>query len=531
MTVSRRHFMYGALLAGAIPRGGFGSVPSLQLLGYRSPNEKLNVAGIGVGGRGGSDLASVSSENVVALADVDQNALGAAKQRYPGAAAFNDFRQMLDKQAKAIDAVTIGTPDHMHGIAALSCMQLGKHVYVEKPLVRTPWEARILTQAAVKYKVATQMGNQGYSHEATRMASEIIWSGEIGDVREVHAYRGRAGWPQGAAMQKIPPPEPVPPTLNWDAWLGPAEFRPYTSGGGDGRGFYLPFNWRGHFDFGTGGLIGDWGIHILGPANMALRLGAPISVECVKQEGTSPFAIPDKMHIRWEFPARGSMPPVTVHWYVDYPSPGASDAYVPPGMTVEQMRAIPGTGPEVINISGGGGGGGRGAGGRGAGAAGGRGGGRGAAGAAAAQAQEALAEAGATAGGRGRGGGGGGMGSGYNQIFVGSKGYLGTNGRGEGVGLIPGERWAKYSGTPRIQTRSPGHARDWLRACKGGDPACSDFAVSGPYTEWVALGAIALRAPGKLMWDAANMRFTGPGATEANKYVKPFERKGWEMKL
>jgi hypothetical protein len=223
MKVSRRYFMYGALLAGAIPRGGFGSVVSLKALGYQSPNDKLNIAGIGVGGRGGSDLAGVASETIVALADVDANALAAGKQRYPNATTFNDFRQMLDKQAKGIDAVTIGTPDHMHGIAALSAMQLGKHVYVEKPLVRTPWEARILTQAAAKYKVATQMGNQGYSHEATRMASEIFWSGEIGEVREVHAWRGRASWPQGAAMQKIPPPEPVPPTLNWDAWLGPAE--------------------------------------------------------------------------------------------------------------------------------------------------------------------------------------------------------------------------------------------------------------------------------------------------------------------
>jgi hypothetical protein len=330
-------------------------------------------------------------------------------------------------------------------------------------------------------------------------------------------------------MQKIPPPEPVPPTLNWDAWLGPAEFRPYTSGGGSGRGFYLPFNWRGHFDFGTGGLIGDWGIHILGPANMGLRLGAPTSVECVKQEGTSPFAIPDKMHIRWEFPARGAMPPVTVHWYVDYPAPGTSDAYLPPGMTPEQARAVPGTGPEVINIAGVPGGGGRGAG-RGADGAGARGaGGRGgrAAGAATAEAQQAIAAA------RGRGGrgGGGGQGSGYNQIFVGSKGYLGTNGRGEGVGLLPGERWAAYSGTPRLLTRSPGHYRDWLRACKGGDPACSDFAVAGPYTEWVSLGAIALRVPGKLTWDGANGRFTGANATEANKYVRPYERKGWEMKL
>jgi predicted dehydrogenase len=536
--VSRRHFLYGTLLAGAIPRGGFGSVVSLKALGYQSPNDKLNIAGIGVGGRASADLNGVSTENIVALADVDASAVAAGKQRYASATTYSDYRQMLDKQAKGIDAVVIAIPDHMHGPAALASMQLGKHVYVEKPLVRTPWEARMLADAAVKYKVATQMGNQGYSHEATRMAAEILWSGEIGEVREVHAWQGRASWPQGAALQTIPPPEPVPPTLNWDAWLGPAEFRPYTSGGAKGgNGFYLPFNWRGHFDFGTGGLIGDWGIHILGPANVGLRLGAPTSVECVKQEGTSPFAIPDKMHIRWEFPARGSMPPVTVNWYVDYPSETSRDAYLPPGMTVEQARAIPGTGPEVSNATAGGGarggrGGGRGA--DGAAGAGGRGarggGGRGAAAAAAGDAQAAIAAAGGGRGG-GRGGGGGLPASGYNQIFVGAKGYLGTNGRGEGVGLLPGERWANYTAPRRYLTRSPGHYNDWVRACKGGDPACSNFAIAGPYNEWVSLGAIALRAPGKLTWDARNLRFTGANAAEANKYVKPYERRGWEMKL
>jgi predicted dehydrogenase len=147
------------------------------------------------------------------------------------------------------------------------------------------------------------MGNQGYSHEATRVASEIIWAGEIGEITEVHAWRSRAGWPQGLAMQAVPAAEPVPSTLDWDLWLGPAAMRPYTSGGekykGQENGFYLPFNWRGHKDFGTG-LIGDWGIHIFGPANWALQLGAPVSVECVKIEGTSPFAIADRMHLRWE---------------------------------------------------------------------------------------------------------------------------------------------------------------------------------------------------------------------------------------
>jgi predicted dehydrogenase len=512
--ISRRHFLYGSLLAGAIPRGGFGSVASLKALGFQSPNEKLNIASVGAGGRAMSNLGGSELENIVALADCDWARAATGFERYPNATRYKDFRQMLDKQHREIDAVLVSTPDHTHAVAALSAMQLGKGVYVEKPLVRTPWEARLLADAAVKYRVATQMGNQGYSHEATRVASEIIWSGEIGDVTEVHAWRGRAGWPQGQAMQTIPASTPVPGTLEWDLWLGPAAARPFTSGGqayeGQEYGFYLPFNWRGHTDFGTGGLIGDWGIHILGPANWALRLGRPTSVECVKIEGTSPFASADRMHIRWEFPARGSMPPVAVNWYVDYNN-AQGDAYTPPGMTVDQVRQIPGSGPTIAEPPGGG---------RGRGAAAGRGN---------AQDGRGAAGAGAAAGGRGRGGGQP-QGSGYNQIFVGSKGYLGTNGRGEGVGLIPGSRWAEFALPAPTLTRSPGHVRDWIRACKGGDPACSNFSVAGPYTEWVTLGAIALQVPGKkLLWNGAKLEFTN--SPEANKLVKPHMRRGWDMKL
>ena len=190
---SRRHFFYGSLLAGAIPRGGFGSTPSLKAAGYKSPNEKLNLAAIGAGGQPAADLrlAHAGTENVVALADVDWARGSESFNRFPNATKYKDFRQMLDKQGKEIDAVVIGTPDHMHATCALACMQMGKSVYVEKPLTRTSWEARLLTQAAEKYKVATQMGNQGYSHDATRVACEIFWSGEIGDVKE--DMRGRDG--------------------------------------------------------------------------------------------------------------------------------------------------------------------------------------------------------------------------------------------------------------------------------------------------------------------------------------------------
>ena len=226
--ISRRHFFFGTLLAGVVPRAGFGSVPSLKQLGFQSPNEKLNIAGIGSGGRAMSVLGGCDSENIVALADVDWVRGAEGFKRWEKATRYKDFRQMLDKQGKGIDAVTVVIPDHMHTHAALTAMQLGKHVYVEKPLTRTPWEARLLTDAAAKYKVATQMGNQGYSHDATRVASEIIWSGEIGNVTEVFAFRGNAGWPQG--MTSLPPAEKVPDTLDWDLWLGTAAWRDYTSG-------------------------------------------------------------------------------------------------------------------------------------------------------------------------------------------------------------------------------------------------------------------------------------------------------------
>jgi hypothetical protein len=491
--ISRRHFFFGTLLAGIVPRGGFGSVPSLKALGYQSPNERMHIAGIGAGGRALSVLGGCESEDIVALADVDRVRGAEGFNRWPKAARYKDYRQMLDKELKTVDAVTVATPDHNHAAQALAAMERGKHVYVEKPLTRTPWEARLLTQAAAKYKVATQMGNQGYSHEATRVAAEIIWSGEIGDVTEVHAFRPRASWPQG--IQKLPAPDTVPETLDWDLWLGTAAWRPYTPGDDEYRkaygeeryGFYLPFNWRGFFDFGTS-LIGDWGIHILGPANMALRLGSPVSVECIQVgDGQSPYTFPrGGVAIKWEFPARGSMPPIAVYWS------DTGDVYTPTGMTVEQMRQVPGTGPVMQTAPG---------------AASGRGGGR--------------------AGGRGRGGRGPEQGSGYNQIFVGTKGYLGTSGRGEGVGLIPGSRWAEYTLPPQLLTRSPGHQRDWIRACKGGEPACSNFSVAGPYTEWIVLGAIAARVPGKLLWNAKTLEFTN--SREATRLVKPAFRKGWEL--
>ncbi|HTT62120.1 MAG TPA: Gfo/Idh/MocA family oxidoreductase, partial [Bryobacteraceae bacterium] len=228
---TRRHFFVGSLLAGAIPVGGFGSVPSLGRLGYKSPNEKLNIASIGAGGKANSDIKGCSSQNIVALCDVDDLRAARKFNEYPKVPKYKDFRKMLDEQASNIDAVIVTIPDFMHATAAMWCMERGKHVYVQKPLTRTIWEARQLLEAANKFKVATQMGNQGYSNEGTRQAAEMIWAGEIGQVTEVHAWTDRPIWPQG--LTQIPPSEPVPSTLDWDLWLGIAESRPYTTGGPD----------------------------------------------------------------------------------------------------------------------------------------------------------------------------------------------------------------------------------------------------------------------------------------------------------
>src|ERR1039457_5617573 len=201
---SRRRFFQGALMAGAVPAGGFGSTPSLKAAGFRSPNEKLNIASIGAGGRAADDIDGCSSENIVALADPDSARAAGNFTKYGKAAKYTDFRKMLDKEDKAIDAVIIAIPDFMHGTAAMWCMERGKHVYVEKPLCKTIWEARQLKEAAVKYGVATQMGNQHVSQETCRQFCEVVWSDAIGDVKEVHTWTNRPIWPQAEMVDGKP---------------------------------------------------------------------------------------------------------------------------------------------------------------------------------------------------------------------------------------------------------------------------------------------------------------------------------------
>jgi predicted dehydrogenase len=508
--VSRRHFFFGALMAGAVPTGGYGSVPSLRALGYKPFYDKLNVAAIGCGGQGGVDLNDAArTENIVALCDVDEVRAAPNLKKFEKLPLYKDFRVMLDKQ-KDIDACTIGIPDFMHATVSLACMERGKHVYCEKPLTRTPWEARLLKDAAVKYKVATQMGNQGFSHECNRVAAEIVWSGAIGDVTEAHISVTPGTHPTG--LQQPPPEEAVPATLDWTAWLGGAPMRPYSP-------YYVPYNWRGFLDFGTG-QIGNWATHTAGPVHTALMLGAPTSVECIKVVGLSKITYPDRAVVLLEFPARGSMPAVKVYYH-DGCKPGDEEAYRVPGMENETIL------PPVNNLTE-----------KGRPPAGFRG-GAGMGRAAASAPKRPPTDPNAPrqgAGGPGvrvfgeRGGGPQpGILTGNGSVFIGTKGIMATAQRGEGVQLLPESRWKDYVLPPQLLTRSPGHMLDWIRACKGGDPGCSDFSISAPYAEWLALVAIALHVPGKLEWDAKNLRFTN--SAEANKFIKPVFRKGWELKL
>jgi len=307
--ISRRDFLGSAAAAAAaftiVPRhvlGGPGNNP---------PSEKLNIAGIGIGGRGASVLEGIESQNIVALCDVDWRHAAGTFMRYPEARKYRDFREMLDKEDKNIDAVTVATPDHVHAVASIAAIKRGKHVYCEKPLTHSVYEARKLAEAAHEHKVATQMGNQGQASEETRLMCEYIWDGAIGPVRQVHVWTDRPSnglfnffWPQGVDRPKETPP--VPETLDWNLWLGPAPYRPYHPA-------YLPFKWRGWWDFGTGAL-GDMGCHRLDPVFRALKLGHPTSVEATStlvNKETYPVA----SIVHYNFPARQDMPPVTVTWY------------------------------------------------------------------------------------------------------------------------------------------------------------------------------------------------------------------------
>ena len=299
-TFSRRDF-----LATSAAVSGLCIVPRYVLggPGFTPPSDKLNIAGIGVGGVGFNYLDNVKSENIIALCDVDREMPQKAFQAWPQASRYQDFREMLDVE-KEIDAVVIGTPDHTHAIAALAALKKGYHVYCAKPLARTIAEIRRITEASRQAKVATQMSTQQNASPDHRLICEWIWDGAIGEVHHVDIWSNRPIWPQGLERPLDIPS--VPPHLDWSLWIGPAPFRPYHP-------VYHPFKWRGWYDFGTGAL-GDMGCHGFDPIFKALKLGHPT---CVEASSTPlfPETFPAASIVHYEFPARQNMPPVTVTWY------------------------------------------------------------------------------------------------------------------------------------------------------------------------------------------------------------------------
>lgn len=298
--ISRRTFLKGAAI------GGFSFLflrDSKMVFGFPQ-NEKLNIAMIGAGGRGRANLDSVMSENIVALCDVDERLAHSARQAVPNAKFFKDFRKMLEQMRKEIDAVVVSTPDHTHAVASAMAIRMGKHVYCEKPLTRTIWEARTLRDLARRYKVATQMGNQGTASNELRQGVEVLQSGVLGKVTEIHVWSNRPIWPQG-----IPRPKEemtIPEGLDWDLWLGPSPKRPYHEA-------YHPFVWRGWIDFGTGA-IGDMACHTLNMAFWGLNLRNPVAIEA-ETSGVNGETFPKWSIVRYEFPQRGDLAPCKLVWY------------------------------------------------------------------------------------------------------------------------------------------------------------------------------------------------------------------------
>ncbi|MBK5270971.1 MAG: Gfo/Idh/MocA family oxidoreductase [Bacteroidia bacterium] len=309
---SRRKFIRNTAIVG----GGFFIVPRHVLgRGFIAPSDKLNIAGIGAGGKGESDLLEFSKSpnvNIIALCDVDDRQAINSRKRFEKAKYYKDYREMLDKEKNNIDACSISTPDNTHAVATIAAMQLGKHVYTQKPLTHDIYEARMLTHAAKKYKVVTQMGNQGASGDGVRQMQEWYNAGIIGDALKIHVWTNRPVWPQG--FGKPMTKDEVPDELNWELWLGPAQFEEYHKE-------FIPFNWRGFWSFGTGAL-GDMGCHLIDPAFKTVGLGYPSEVECsegaIFEKMWSPAYYPESCpvssSIKLKFPGKKGKPDVKLYW-------------------------------------------------------------------------------------------------------------------------------------------------------------------------------------------------------------------------
>ena len=433
---SRRKFIKSA----SIGTLGFQVVPS-RVFGA---NERVALAGIGAGGKGSSDIAGArdAGAEVVGLCDVDAGRLNQAVKKYPGSKGYTDYRKLFDELGKSIDAVTVSTPDHMHFHAALRAVQMGKHTYVQKPLTHSIWEARKLANEARKAKVVTQMGNQAHAGEPIRRAVELIRSGVIGKVKEVHAWTNRPIWPQG--LEKKLTAQEVPKNMDWDLWIGPAPMRPYNSG-------YAPFKWRGWWDFGTGAL-GDMGCHIMDMPFWALDLKYPTLVEA-KQNGNSLECGPNKSIVTYTFPEGKYNHKMPFVWY--------DGGYMP------EESVFEGT---IVNS------------------------------------QNAKK---------------------FDLIIIGEKGKFlfnrnSTKWKTSPEGLLDNVNPEKT--IPRVKNED----QEWVDAIRGvGSEPLSGFAYSGPFTETVLLGNLAVRLGKRIAWDGVNLKATN--APEAEELIKRPYRKGWEV--
>ncbi len=478
---NRRDFLKQTAAIGA----GFwiaGRRSSAEEIASTSPNEQINFASIGLGGKGESDSEEVAKHgNLVAFCDVDEQRLGRKAERYPKARPFTDFRKMFDEMGKGIDAVTVSTPDHTHAMATMTAMKLGHHVYTQKPMAHDVWEARQLRLAAERYKVATQMGNQATAHNRLREGVELIRAGVIGPVSEVHVWTNRPTgmWPQSPDIRERPPEAPVPSFLHWDDWLGTAPVRPYAAK------YYHPFNWRGWRDFGCGGArrhgLSHHEFALHGPAS-----GCALSIEADSEE-PNPETYPAWARVDYEFPERNGQPPVKLTWYEGHDN---GKLVQPPESLVEKVVAEYN---RLLHMRG----------------------------------DKRVANGknvGLTPSG---------------SLIVGTRGILySTVDDGREWEIVPAEAGEISGLTVQTLPRNPlgddtrtmdeAHKLDWIAAIKGGPKAMSSFDYAGPLTETVLLGNVAILARGtKLHWDPVNLKF--PNHPEVEKWLKREYRSPWAL--
>ena len=480
---NRREFLKQSAIIGV----GASAYGGVALRESKAANEQLNIACIGVGGKGSGDTEQAGKfGNIVALCDVDEEILGGKGQQFEKARKYFDFRKMFDEMGKSIDAVTVSTPDNTHAVASLMAMKLGKHVYCQKPLTHDVWEAREMRLTAEKMKICSQMGNQGTAADGLRRAVEAIQSGVIGQVKEAHVWTNRPVWPQSPAIVARPASvDPVPKYLHWDEWLGPAPFREYHHGipGDKKKGTYHRFSWRGWWDFGTGAL-GDMGCHTANLSFMGLKLGYPTTV-VAENEMLNPETYPGWAKVTFQFPARESLGPVKFVWYEGskdgltkvLPSP----ELIPGAKKTEKGVAIyfenskwmfRDASDKVKDVSSG-------------------------------------------------------------SFLVGEKAVLFSPDENGSESYIVADSGSieKITGAPQILASNnggdAGMKSEWVSAIKSNRPevALSNFSYAGKLTETILLGNVAMRAGKLLEWDGPNLTFKN--APEANRFLKRDYRAGW----